>query len=119
MNTCDLKPNDRILVVDDNPSIHADIRKILCPDNANNPRLNQIEAALFEGDQPVAQTMRFELNSAYQGQEGLEMVKQALAENRPYAMAFVDMRMPPGWDGVETIARIWEVYPELQMHRVL
>jgi signal transduction histidine kinase/AmiR/NasT family two-component response regulator/HPt (histidine-containing phosphotransfer) domain-containing protein len=115
MNTCDLKPNDRILVVDDNPSIHADIRKILCPDNANNPRLNQIEAALFEGDQPVAQTMRFELNSAYQGQEGLEMVKQALAENRPYAMAFVDMRMPPGWDGVETIARIWEVYPELQI----
>ena len=30
-------------------------------------------------------------------------------------MAFVDVRMPPGWDGVETIARIWEVYPELQI----
>ena len=43
------------------------------------------------------------------------MVKRALAENRPYAMAFVDVRMPPGWDGVETIARIWEVDPELQV----
>src|SRR6266851_2404440 len=43
------------------------------------------------------------------------MVKEALAENRPYAMAFVDVRMPPGWDGVETIARIWEVYPQLQI----
>ena len=43
------------------------------------------------------------------------MVKQALAENRPYALAFVDVRMPPGWDGVETIARIWEVDPELQI----
>ena len=30
-------------------------------------------------------------------------------------MAFVDVRMPPGWDGVETIARIWEVDPELQI----
>jgi PAS domain S-box-containing protein len=43
------------------------------------------------------------------------MVKRALAENRPYALAFVDVRMPPGWDGVETIARIWEVDPELQV----
>jgi len=30
-------------------------------------------------------------------------------------MAFVDVRMPPGWDGIETIARIWEKYPELQV----
>ena len=30
-------------------------------------------------------------------------------------MAFVDVRMPPGWDGIETISRIWEVYPELQV----
>jgi PAS domain S-box-containing protein len=43
------------------------------------------------------------------------MVKQALADNRPYALAFVDVRMPPGWDGVETIARIWEVNPDLQI----
>ena len=59
--------------------------------------------------------MSFELDSAYQGQEGFEMVKGALAENRPYALAFVDVRMPPGWDGIETIARIWEVDPELQI----
>ena len=55
-----------------------------------------------------------ELDSAFQGQEGLALIRQALAENRPYAMAFVDVRMPPGWDGVETIARIWEEYPDLQ-----
>ena len=30
-------------------------------------------------------------------------------------MAFVDVRMPPGWDGVETITRIWEVDPDLQI----
>ncbi|MSU56961.1 MAG: response regulator [Pedosphaera sp.] len=115
MKSTDFKPNHRILVVDDNPNIHADFRKILCPENANNPGLNQIEAALFEDDRPATQTMSFELDSAYQGQEGLEMVKQAMAENRPYAMAFVDVRMPPGWDGVETIARIWEVDPQLQI----
>ena len=43
------------------------------------------------------------------------MVVRALAEGRPYAMAFMDYRMPPGWDGVETTKRIWQVCPELQI----
>ena len=30
-------------------------------------------------------------------------------------MAFVDMRMPPGWDGLETIGRLWDVDPDLQV----
>ena len=115
MKSADLKPNHRILIIDDNTSIHADFRNILCPDNSGDAAANEMEAALFDEDQPAPDQISFELDSAYQGQEGLEMVKQALAENRPYAMAFVDVRMPPGWDGVETIARIWEVYPELQI----
>ena len=47
--------------------------------------------------------------------EGLERVRQALAEGRPYAMAFMDVRMPPGWDGIETTAKIWEIDPDLQV----
>jgi PAS domain S-box-containing protein len=113
MKSTDLKPNRRILIVDDNTSIHADFRNILCPDNSDEAAANEMEAVLFDEDEP--DEMSFELDSAYQGQEGFEMVKRALAENRPYALAFVDVRMPPGWDGVETIARIWEVDPELQV----
>jgi two-component system, cell cycle sensor histidine kinase and response regulator CckA len=105
----------RILVVDDNPSIHSDFRKILCPDHTSNTALRGLETALFDEAQPAVPTVNFQLDSAYQGQEGLVMVKQALTENRPYALAFVDVRMPPGWDGVETIARFWEAYPELQI----
>ena len=40
---------------------------------------------------------------------------QAAASGQPYAMAFVDMRMPPGWDGVETTLKLWEVEPDLQI----
>ncbi len=115
MNAQALQPNRRILLVDDNTSIHADFRKILCPNLGNAAALNELEAALFDDAPPVTAATTFTLDSAYQGQEALEMVKQSLAENRPYAMAFVDVRMPPGWDGVETIARIWEVYPEIQI----
>jgi len=41
------------------------------------------------------------------------MVEQAANEGRPYALAFVDVRMPPGWDGIETVAHIWQKFPEL------
>jgi len=54
------------------------------------------------------------MDSAFQGQEGLARVQQANAEGRPYALAFVDGRMPPGWDGVETITKLREVDPALQ-----
>jgi signal transduction histidine kinase len=57
----------------------------------------------------------FEIDSAHQGQDGLELIRSSLKQGRPYAMAFVDVRMPPGWDGVETIGRIWQDYPELQV----
>ncbi|MAD80979.1 MAG: hypothetical protein CMJ50_09085, partial [Planctomycetaceae bacterium] len=39
----------------------------------------------------------------------------AVAENRPYALAFVDMRMPPGWDGLTTIEQLWKADPDLQV----
>jgi CheY-like chemotaxis protein len=113
MKSTELKPNRRVLIVDDNKSIHTDFRHILCPDRADDAAANEMEALLFDEDKP--EELSFELESAYQGQEGFEIVKRALAENRPYALAFVDVRMPPGWDGIETIARIWEVDPELQV----
>ncbi len=115
MNAPDLDLNRRILVIDDNPTIHADFRKILCPETHDDSLLSNLEMALFDEKQTAAESSCFQLDSAYQGQEGLEVVRKALAENQPYAMAFVDVRMPPGWDGVETISRIWEFYPGLQI----
>ncbi len=108
--------NHRILVIDDNPSIHADFRKVLGPlSGPLRAELDADEAALF-GDAPTAgRQWNFEIDSAMQGQEGLKMVEAALAEGRPYATAFVDVRMPPGWDGVETIQHLWKCDPELQV----
>ena len=113
MKSNDLQPNHRILIVDDNPGIHSDFRDILCPDNGDQSATDLMEAVLF--DQRRADPLRFQLDSAYQGEAALEMVKQAMADGQPYSLAFVDVRMPPGWDGVETIARIWEVDPEIQI----
>ncbi|HEY3754677.1 MAG TPA: response regulator [Opitutaceae bacterium] len=112
-----LDRNRRVLVVDDNPAIHADIRKILCPNvSAAAASVAALEAELLgDSPAPARPSISFEVDSAHQGQEGLAMVQKAVAEGRPYAMAFVDVRMPPGWDGVETTQHLWHVAPDLQV----
>lgn len=106
-------PNRRILLIDDMCSIHEDFRKILAPRPAAHA-LDEVEAALF-GETVPPQGEGFELDSAYQGLEGVARVEASVQAGRPYAMAFVDMRMPPGWDGVETIERLWRIDPQVQV----
>ena len=103
----------RVLVIDDNPSIQADYRKILSSDA--NPQMSAAEAALFGASQPEIARPVFDVDSALQGREGVERAGAALAEGRPYSVAFVDMRMPPGWDGLETIENLWKVDPDVQV----
>jgi two-component system, sensor histidine kinase and response regulator len=107
--------NNRILVIDDNKAIHEDFRKLLCKRKAAPAGLAEAEAALFGEPEQSSALPEFQIDSAFQGQEGLDLIEKSLAEGRPYAMAFVDVRMPPGWDGVETTARIWAKYPDLQV----
>lgn len=110
-------PNRRILLIDDMPSIHEDFRKILSPSVSlatAKGSLDAAKAALF-GDEIKPAEAGFELDSAYQGQEGLDKVQESLRNGLPYAMAFVDMRMPPGWDGAETVERLWQADPRLQV----
>ncbi|MEZ6037238.1 MAG: response regulator [Planctomycetota bacterium] len=108
--------NRRVLVIDDNEAIHADFRKVLTPAATVSQGLLDAEAALF-GDAPTPAPQRtpFELSTASQGQEGYRLVAEAHAAGRPFAMAFVDMRMPPGWDGLQTIEAIWRDYPDIEM----
>ncbi|WP_259745186.1 GGDEF and EAL domain-containing protein, partial [Pseudomonas protegens] len=104
--------NRRVLIVDDSLSIHEDFHKILMP--SQNRALSQVEEQLF-GSVNVRPPLVFNLDSAFQGREALAMVESAQARNTPYAMAFIDMRMPPGWDGLETIEQLWKVDPDLQI----
>lgn len=107
--------NHRLLVIDDNPTIHEDIRKILIKAPTHPHDLDEHETALFADSPADFQLPVFEIDSAYQGQEGLDLIEKSLLEGRPYALAFVDVRMPPGWDGVKTTCKIWEKYSDLQV----
>jgi diguanylate cyclase (GGDEF)-like protein len=108
--------NVRILITDDNAAIHEDFRRILATAAQDDADLSEAESLLF-GDRAAAPANHpaYALDFALQGEQAVQSVKRARADGRPYAMAFVDMRMPPGWDGLETIERLWEEDPGVQI----
>ena len=108
--------NPRILVVDDNTAIHEDFRKVLAKDPGTEDDLSRVESLLFGDATPTRPRQTpYNLDFASQGQQGAHLVQQAVAAGQPYAMAFVDMRMPPGWDGLETIEHLWRHDPDIQI----
>ncbi len=109
-----VKEDRRILVVDDNPAIHQDFRKILAR-SGGFQELDAMESVLFGEPQAWSNSTHFSLDSAMNGEEAVRRVAEAMREGRPYAMAFVDIRMPPGIDGVETTLRLWREAPDLQV----
>ena len=105
--------NRRILIVDDNRAIHDDFRKILCV-TEHDSGLRELEASLFgDTDTSPVPSNTYEVEFALQGEEAFQKVRTAVSEGRPFALAFVDMRMPPGWDGLETIEHLWAVDPDI------
>lgn len=107
--------NRRVLVIDDNEAIQGDFRKTPHRRRRARDEFLLAEAELFGAEPPAGDRVSFELVTASQGREGLEKVREAAAAGHPFAVVFVDMRMPPGWDGLETIERIWAEQPEIEM----
>ncbi len=106
----------RILVIDDNQDIHTDFQKILKNQAPIDDELLELDELFSDApERPEVQQQQIQIDSAYQGQEGFEKVKASLAEGLPYSLAFVDVRMPPGWDGIKTVQKIWEVDPDIQV----
>ena len=109
----------RLIVIDDQPEIHEAFNKILVGsapvENAGLAKLR----AVMKGGGESAMAGRggggYVVDSAHQGQEGYEKICAAREGGEPYSVAFVDMRMPPGWDGFKTIREFWSKDPDIQI----
>jgi two-component system, NtrC family, sensor kinase len=105
--------NTAVLVIDDEEMVRDNIEEILSPrkSNADSDSVDLAASILF--DTPVKPLIaprksnipNFTVDKAANGMEGLELVKKSISLGRPYAVIFLDMRMP-GWDGMETAEQI-------------
>lgn len=103
----------KILIVDDNQSVFEAFQKILVS-SAPDPRLAAMEEALF-GNVAVTPAATFRLTYAAQGMEAIEKLEAEKRSGSSFAVAFVDVRMPPGIDGIETAQRLWAVDSDLEI----
>ncbi|MDI9819230.1 MULTISPECIES: EAL domain-containing protein [unclassified Legionella] len=109
----------RIIVIDDNPSIFQDFIKVLTTTRTSQ-EFDKLDEQLFGEENDISPheeilLPKFTIDTASQGREGVEKIKKGLKQGSPYALAFVDIRMPPGWDGLETIQHIWKIDKDIQV----
>ena len=101
-NQIEERANNRIIVIDDDPDVWEAYKAILAPqlfEGRFAAQKRMEELAVDAGLTGHAGQENFDVSFASQGQEGLQLVENSLRENKPFAIAFIDVRMPPGWDG--------------------
>lgn len=109
--------NRRILIIDDDVEIWKSYQTVLAPeqDNLHSSGNRIVQLLESESDISPRTSSDFRLRFAHQGQEGFGLVQEALSERMPYALAFIDVRMPPGWDGMKTAKKIRKIDPDIEI----
>lgn len=108
--------NRRILVIDESPSIVQDFRKILCPAGSFIANAwSECSHDLFDDPFPHRGKEPFDLDCVDNGMSGRDLVAQAKAQGSPFAVVFLDVQLANGWDGIETVERIWDEDSGLQV----
>lgn len=102
--------NRRILVVDDDPAILDLYRSTFI---VNDSISSEISKLLNE--ESVDEGFSFEIVTESQGEDGVEAVRMAKQQGRPFAVVFLDIMMPPGIDGLETASRIREIDTDIHI----
>ncbi|MBT3235786.1 MAG: response regulator [Bdellovibrionales bacterium] len=107
----DSNANNRILIIDDDEGICDSYRSILAPSESTTMELETLFGK--EEESGLTQEIYFDLTVANQGQQGYQLVKEAIEQESAFCVAFIDMRMPPGWDGLETAKAIRKLDPNI------
>ncbi len=113
----DTPVNQRVLIIDDDRDIWKAYQLVLSSiEEADNSPMREMGALLeAENNSRGMDYCHFNLSFAAQGKDGFDKVARGLQAGKPFALAFIDVRMPPGWDGMETAARIRRIDPDIEI----
>ena len=113
----------RVLIVDDEPEIRDAYRQVLAESEVNLEvtGFHELRSRLFKKNpmealrRAATRATSFETVFCEQATQAVSAVKEALARNEPFAVVFLDMRMPPGPDGVWAATQIRELDPAVEI----
>ncbi len=112
--------NRKILIVDDQEDLRLQVAKMLqqrTGQSETSSLIEQIRSRISKSKETTVHSPRIQytVDTVGQGRDAYEMVKDSFSKHQPYALMFLDMRMPPGWDGLETAQRIRSIDKEIQI----
>jgi CheY-like chemotaxis protein len=107
----------RVLIADDDENILHCYRSAFggnCADDYAET-LGSLEAELFDA-KPVGEAApKFEIVACKQGDDAISLAAEATREGKPFDVVILDVRMPPGIDGVEAGSRIRQIDPDVEI----
>jgi signal transduction histidine kinase len=113
------EPAFRILVADDEPQMRESYKTVLRDfgdRDGGAAAIDSLESELYgDGDAAPKGVERIELTVCTQGEHAIEEAKRAISEGRPYSVAFLDVRMPPGLNGVQAAESIRALDPDMHI----
>ena len=111
----------RILIIDDQQAIHDTFDRVFASrSSTSNDALSDFESQFLDGAEAISTDKRdslpeFELDHALSGEEGVRKLQESIDRESPYSLAFVDMQMPMGMDGMATAESLWKLAPDLHL----
>lgn len=107
--------NYKVLVIDDDPAIHEDFAKVLCPaQGSHDDTINELSAKVFKTNSHHSLFPNYQIDSALNAQAAIDMVKKSVLESKHYALMFVDIKMGGGMDGVAIIQELRKIDPNIE-----
>ncbi len=107
----------RVLVADDDERVLDCYREAFGDDEPTNRlrALDELAAELFDPGQDVAEQPKFDIVACSQGDDAIRMAEAAAKQGKPFDVVILDVRMPPGIDGVEAGSRIRRFDPDVEI----
>ena len=107
--------NRRIIIIDDDEEIWESYRSVLVINRTPSASSRMMTELLSTEAAEDPFQVDFDLAYAQQGETGFRMVKDSIAKGKPFSIAFIDIRMPPGWGGVDTARAIRQIDENIEI----
>lgn len=107
----------RVLIADDDERILECYREAFGDNGSTDfmKALDCLEAELFDPETDIVDAPRFEVVACNQGGDAISLAQEATRAGRPFDVIILDVRMPPGIDGVEAGSRIRKFDPNVEI----
>jgi len=108
----------RILAVDDEQSMLDAYQRVLAPlqqPSVSQSEMEELAARLFGAQPGTDSQLNYHLVLCQQGDEAVELVRSSINAGQPFSVVFLDMRLPPGPDGVATAEQIRAIDPQVEI----